>query len=307
MRSTDLRDLFVPHVTPFTPENTLDEESLVSLVEYFNDVPGLGGLVSCARIGEGPVLDWAEKRRVFELVADAKADHLPLVATIAPQTTDEAIRKVTEAAEAGADAAMIFPPLLFAWGNVHGEFKVQFFEDVAAETDLPLVLFQVPVQSYWYQPETVRRISLIDSVEAYKDASFDVQLFTETVREVQNDGGDMNILTGNDRFVAQSFMFDIEGALIGVSNVATEAWANLCTVAADREYKRAMDVQDDLYGIKETIFAEPIVDAPARLKYCLREQGVIAHDGVRRPQLGIDADEEDRLKRELAEFDQIEL
>lgn len=307
MTGQNLTDLFVPHVTPFTDDGELDEDSLVSLVERIDAVSNLGGLVSCARIGEGPVLEWSEKQRVFETVAEAKSPDTPLVASIAPGTTEEAIEKVNAVEAAGADAAMIFPPLLFAWGQVEGEFKVQFWKDVADATDLPLVLFQVPIQSYWYSAETVRRISLIDSVAAFKDASFNVMLFTETVRKVQEDGGDMNILTGNDRFVAQSFMFDIEGALIGVSNVATQAWADLCTTAADREYKRAMDIQDDLHGIKETIFAEPIVEAPARLKYCLREQGVIESDAVRRPQLGISDEEQSRLRTELEGFEQIEL
>lgn len=303
----NLTGLFVPHITPFTSDGDLDEDSLVSLIHHLDAVDDLGGLVSCARIGEGPVLEREEKERIFEIVSEAKSADTPLVATIAPGTTEEAIEKVNAVKAAGADAAMIFPPLLFAWGHVERGFKIQFWEDVAEATELPLVLFQVPIESYWYDAETIRQISLIDSVTAFKDASFDVQLFTETVRAVQTNGGDMNILTGNDRFVAQSFMFDIEGALIGVSNVATEAWAEMCTVAANRDYQRALDLQDDLHGIKETIFAEPIVEAPARLKFCLREQGVIETDTVRRPQRGIDEDERVRLRDELESFEQIDL
>ena len=43
------------------------------------------------------------------------------------------------------DGVMIFPALLFAWGTVDPELKVRFFEDLARETKLPIVLFQIPV------------------------------------------------------------------------------------------------------------------------------------------------------------------
>ena len=72
------------------------------------------------------------------------------IATIAPQSTDEAIGLVHDLETLPVDAVMIFPPLLFAWGQVEGELKFRFFEDVAQNTNLPLVLFQIPVKSYWY-------------------------------------------------------------------------------------------------------------------------------------------------------------
>ena len=57
---------------------------------------------------------------------------------------------------------MIFPPLLFAWGKVEGELKFRFFEDLTRSTTLPLVLFQTPVKSYWYDVETICRIAKLE-------------------------------------------------------------------------------------------------------------------------------------------------
>lgn len=299
MYELELSGLFLPHVTPFTDDGDLDRDGLVNLIERFNDVDDLGGLVSCARVGEGPVLSWDEQLEVVETVASTKSDDVPLVAGMAPQSTDEAVKKVDQVEAAGADAAMVFPPLLFAWGDVEPEFKVRFFEQVGARTSLPLVLFQVPIVSFWYEPETVAEISHVDAVVAMKEASFNVQLFPEIVRAVHDHGGDMNLLSGNDRFVAQSFMLDIDGALIGVSNVATERWVDLVQAGQAKRFDEAMDIQDELMELKETIFAEPITEAPARIKYCLKEMGVIESDYVRGPQIGIDEDEKRRLDDEI--------
>ena len=48
--------LFVPHVTPFDHDGSLDLESLARLTRYFAGIQTVAGLVSCARIGESPVL-----------------------------------------------------------------------------------------------------------------------------------------------------------------------------------------------------------------------------------------------------------
>lgn len=127
------RGLFIPHVTPFDEAGALDLGGLERLTAYFTSLGGVAGLVSCARIGEGPVLSVEEKRKVYAIVGNVarKSGHVH-IATIAPQSTSEAIALVRDLEKLPVDAVMIFPPLLFAWGKVGGDLKVRFFEDVSA-------------------------------------------------------------------------------------------------------------------------------------------------------------------------------
>jgi dihydrodipicolinate synthase/N-acetylneuraminate lyase len=155
-----LHGLFIPYVTPLDESGALDIEGLERLTSHFASLNGVAGLVSCARIGEGPVLTVQEKRRVYESVGKiARKAGRVHIATITPQSTDEAINLVHDLETLPVDAAMIFPPLLFAWGKVEGELKFRFFEDLTGSTNLPLVLFQIPVKSYWYDIETNSRIA----------------------------------------------------------------------------------------------------------------------------------------------------
>ncbi len=288
--------LFVPHVTPFTESGALDVESLEGLARYLASKQGVAGLVSCARIGEGPILAAEEKRKIYKIVGEvAREAGVVHFAAISPQSTDEAIAIVRDLETLPVDAAMIFPPLLFAWGKVGGDLKYRFFEDVSQSSNLPLVLFQVPVASYWYDPETVCRIARLDKVVAYKEASFNIDLFTQTLRQLKSQGSTMTVLTGNDRFVAESYVLGAKGALIGVSNLATEKWGAMDQAAQTGNYEMATALQEELRELKEIIFAEPIVDAVARIKVILRHQGIIKTATVRRPQLGVTAKEEKRL------------
>jgi 4-hydroxy-tetrahydrodipicolinate synthase len=290
------RGLFIPHVTPFEETGALDLASLERLTSYQTTVDGVAGLVSCARIGEGPVLSVDEKRRVYEVVGQvARKTGRVHIATIMPQSTDEAIRLVRDLETLPVDATMIFPPLLLAWGKVESELKYRFFEDITRATKLPLVLFQVPVRSYWYEPETICRIAGLENVVAFKEASFDINLFTETMRQLECNNSTMQVLSGNDRFVAESYKLGANGALIGVSNVATAKWAAMDIAAQAGDLDRAMALQKELEAIKELVFSEPIVEAVARIKIVLQHEGLIKTATVRRPQLGINETEQKQL------------
>lgn len=290
------RGLFIPHVTPFDANGALDIESLYRLAEHQTAIDGVAGLVSCARIGEGPVLSLEEKRRVYEISGKAarRAGRLH-IATVAPQSTDEAIKLIRDLETLPVDAVMIFPPLLFAWGKVESDLKVRFFEDVARATALPLVLFQIPVRSYWYDVETIGRIARLDRVVAFKEASFDIQLFTDTMKQLERQNASMEVLTGNDRFVAESYRLGAAGALIGVSNVDTQRWAQMDLAAQAGDFDRAEALQKELEAVKELVFSEPIVEAVARIKIVLQHEGLIATATVRRPQLGISDAERNQL------------
>lgn len=299
MGCSEMGGVFVPHVTPLNAEGDLDERSLESLIDHIAGTGGIGGLVSCARVGEGPVLSWDEQLRVYEVVADRCPGDVPHVAAIGAQSTDEAVEKVKQVAAVGADAAMIFPPLLFAWGQSEPEMKCQFFADIDAATDVPLILFQVPISSYWYDADTLSEIAALENVVAIKEASFDVQLFTDVVQTLQEDARDISILSGNDRFLAQSFMLGIDGALVGVANILPHKWVEMYEYAAADRYTEALALQEELLQIKDLTFQQPIVEATARLKFCLAEQDIIATDTVRRPQLGLSADAKEDLRAAL--------
>jgi 4-hydroxy-tetrahydrodipicolinate synthase len=280
--------LFIPYVTPFNQDGSIDSESLTRLAEYFCGIESVAGLVSCARIGEGPLLSVEEKRQVYEVAGKiAREAGKVHIAAIAPQSTDEAVALMRDLENIAVDGVMIFPPLLFSWGKVDPDLKVRFFEDLARETKLPVVLFQIPVKSYYYEPDTVCRIARIENVVAFKEASFDTGLFSDTVEALQRARAPMRVLTGNDRFVAESYKIGAHGALIGVANVATEKWGALDIAGRGGKFDDAAAIQTELASVKELVFNEPIVEAVARIKAVLHYEGLIKTATVRRPQMGI--------------------
>lgn len=295
-RYAPFEGLFIPTVTPFDETLAVDFESLGRLARFQASTEGVSGLVSCARIGEGTVLRPEEKLDVHRAMGEAaRACGKLHIATIAPQSTAEAIETLRRLESLPVDAAMIFPPLLFAWGKVGGDLKLRFFEDVTRASKVPVVLFQIPVQSYWYDVETITRIAALPNVLAYKDASFNQELFAETCSRLKTDGRRMRILTGNDRFVGKSYELGAVGSLIGMANLAVDRWAALDRAGRAGDYREALAIQQELHELSHLVFGEPIVEAVGRIKAILQDEGLIACARVRPPQMGITATEKESL------------
>jgi 4-hydroxy-tetrahydrodipicolinate synthase len=295
--------LFIPTVTPFDPSGELDLKSLDRVARYQASIPGVAALVSCARIGEGTVLRPDEKMKVHEILGTAAHDNGKVhTATIAPQSTKEAIELIRALEKSPVDAVMIFPPLLFAWGKVSGDLKVKFYEDIVNATDMPITLFQIPVQSYWYDPETICRIAALKHVVSFKEASFNLKLYAESARKLKQSNAKMCLLTGNDRFVGKSYELGAVGALIGMANVAPDQWAELDRAGRAGDFKRAVEMQELLRPLSDLIFDEPVVEAVARIKAILKNERLIAHDTVRPPQMGISEAEKTELLRRYAQL-----
>lgn len=288
--------LYIPYVTPFDDKGAIDPDSLKRLTKHFVDMKDVAGLVSCARIGEGTVQSMDEKRQVFKYTGQVCRDAGKIhVATIAPQSTDEAIRTIQDLETMPVDAVMIFPPLLFAWGKVGGELKYKFFEDIIRNTKLPIFLFQIPVQNYWYDVDTICRIAKFDRVVAFKEASFSMELFTETVTRLKAQNSHMKVLSGNDKFVGKSYEIGSRGSLIGISNLATEKWGQMDAAGRSGDFRKALALQEELRALSELVFGEPLVEAVGRIKTILQHEGLIKSAFVRRPQLGVTPDEKKKL------------
>lgn len=302
--------LFVPMVTPMSDgDMAVDDASLARFAKHLAGARNVTGIVTTARIGEGPVLTFDEQLQVARTVRSAIGEAVPVIATINPHSAGEARDQVRELAHVPVDAVMIFPPLFLAWGRVPSEVKVRFFEDVAADTPLPLVLFQTPVKSYWFSPEEARAIAQVPGVVGMKEASFDMQLFGSTLHAVSTIGTPFPVLNGNDHFVAEGAVMGAQGALIGIANVFPEAWGEILRLAAADDARGALALQRRLRDAQQAIFAEPILDAVARIKVVRHADGVIDSAAVRPPQLGLGAEERTRLlrtyetlRKSLAEF-----
>lgn len=102
---------------------------------------GVHGLTPLGSTGEFAYLDWAQRRRIVEVVVEQTAGRVPVVAGVAATTTADAIRQAKEFSAIGANGLL---GLLEAYFPVSEAGVVVYFTAMADATDLPVVLYTNP-------------------------------------------------------------------------------------------------------------------------------------------------------------------
>lgn len=172
--------LLTAMVTPFDEGGALDLDAVGTLARWLVD-HGSQGLVVTGTTGEAPVVNDDEKRSLWRAVAEAVT--VPVIAGTGTNDTAHSIEMTRAAEEAGVDGVLVVTPY---YSRPPQDGIRRHFAAVAAATDLPVVIYDIPVR-------TGRRIELstmvalareVPNVVAVKDSTGDVagaaRLLTKT-------------------------------------------------------------------------------------------------------------------------------
>ena len=238
-------------VTPFAEGGALDEETLAALVDW-HVAEGSTGIVPVGTTGESPTLSHSEHDRVIEVVVEAAAGRVPVVAGTGSNNTAEAIRLIRHAEKVGADAALVVTPY---YNKPTQEGMFQHFAAVHDSCGLPIVIYNIPGRSVVdMTPQTMARLSELPRIVGVKDATGDVVRVSETRTLC---GRDFCQLSGED---ASALGFNAHGGVGCISvtaNVAPRLCAEFQAATLRGDYATALDYQDRLMPLHEAIFIEP--------------------------------------------------
>ena len=141
--------------TPFDAEGRIDEDSIVSLVE-FEARCGVHGLNVLGIMGEFHKLTEPERRRVAEVFIKSAAGRFPIVVGTSHAGTGACIELSRAAEGAGAAALMVAPP-----PGLKGDGAIMaHYRAVAAAVTVPIVVQDEPVTTgVIMSPELLARIA----------------------------------------------------------------------------------------------------------------------------------------------------
>ena len=152
---------------PETPDGEIDEAGLRRDIRYYIDVIRAGGLYLHGFYGNFWLLTTAERKRAMEVVADETKGALPIICRCAHQSLKETIGLIAHAEAHGADFISLIGP---AFGKASESMIYEYFERVAASTNLGLSIFNTSQAGYVISPELMARLAKIPNVCALKNA-----------------------------------------------------------------------------------------------------------------------------------------
>lgn len=279
----NLRGIVPACVVTFDADGRFDESAYRRYLQWL--LPqGPVALAINADTGEGPHL-WPDERERVLRVAVAEAGDVPVVAGLSAMFTAQAVDEGKRARDAGARGLLMFPIPAYQGMPLDPAIPVAYHEAVAEGVGLPMVAFQLQpaLGGVIFSEETLRRIAAIDNVVALKEASFDARLYLQTRRMIERLERPIDLLTGDDNFIYESFVMGAEGALIGFGTLATREQVEMVELTRQGRWDEARAIWERILPLEEAVYGQPVRDYRARTKVALRELGVIDNVDMRPP------------------------
>jgi 4-hydroxy-tetrahydrodipicolinate synthase len=226
-------------VTPFDDEGGLDLAVAARLARWLAE-HGSDGLVVAGTTGEGSTLSDDEKLALWRAVAEAVT--IPVIANTGSNDTAHSVHLTRQAAGSGAAGVLAVTP----YYNRPSQAGLEaHFRAVAGATDLPVLLYDIPVRSgrKISHDVMVRLASDVANLAGVKDAAGDIPA---TARLIAAAPARFEVYSGNDDHTLALLAL---GA-VGVVGVATH-WvglemAELVAAAAKGDVAHAREINGRL-------------------------------------------------------------
>jgi dihydrodipicolinate synthase/N-acetylneuraminate lyase len=205
------KGVFPALTTKFTTKDELDlplfEKNL-----RFQIASGVDGIILGGSLGEASVLTYPEKEKLVKFAVEKVDGKVPVVLNIAEGATRDALQLAADARNWGAEGLMMLPPMRYS--SDHRE-TVTYFKTVADSTDLPVMIYNNPVD---YKTEVT-----LDMFEELLESCSNIQAVKESTRDVSNVtrminrfAGRLKILCGVDTLAMEELLMGADGWVAGL-------------------------------------------------------------------------------------------
>ncbi len=270
---TRLQGSMVALITPMLRDGTVDYKRLADLIDWQIE-QGTHCLVAVGTTGESATLSMQEHSDVIRYFVQHVKGRVPVIAGTGANNTVEAIKLTQDAADAGADCALLVAPY---YNKPPQEGLYQHYKAIAEAVNIPQMLYNVPGRTVVdIAQETVERLANIDNIVAIKDATGSVARGEQLIKAV---GDRLVVLSGDDGSALELMKFGGKGNISVTANVAPKAMSETFAAALRGDFAAANQVHDIVKHLHRDLFIE---SSPIPAKYALHKMGMI-DQGIRLP------------------------
>jgi len=246
---TNLSGLLLPITTPFTRDETLDSQALISNLEKWNGT-GISGYVVLGSTGERVNLNEREFLHVIEITRKAVPQTMTFIVGAGQQSTRGTIDEIRAAATVGAEAVLVITPHYYR-SAITQDALVTHYNAVADASPIPIVLYSMPdLTGIKIEPETAARLSEHQNIVGMKDSSNDVANLLETVKTV---APDFAVTIGNGTVFAEALQVGARGGILAVGCVVPELCLEIYRAIQAGQIDRANEFQERLTPLARAV------------------------------------------------------
>jgi len=268
-KASDLKQIsgiYAAALTPRLADNSFDAKSMQQLVSFLlsknitsyalNGATGEFCLTSPDQLGE-----------IIAVVQEASEGKADILCGVGAPGTSLAVQLAEVAQKKGVKSLLLPMPYYFPYQQ---EDLALFCKDVAASTDLPILLYNLPQFASGLEKETVRElITTVPNIIGIKDSSGSLEI----LRDLTKHGVDACRIVGNDNALAGALSEGVcDGVVSGVACALPEAIQELYALGDQtkgKEFSHATKV------LSEFIVQLDKFPTPWGLKFMVEARGVL--------------------------------
>ena len=281
----------IPIVTPFK-DGEIDKQGFIHLIE-FHLTSGSHGIIPCGTTGESATLTHKEHEQLINISVEAVNHRVPVIAGTGSNSTAEAIKLTACAQKAGADGALLITPY---YNKPTQEGLYQHYRAIALETDLPLVLYNVPGRTAVNMlPETVARLAELPAIVGIKEASGSLSQICDIIHLC---GENCRVFSGDDFVNYPLLAVGGMGVISVTANIVPGKVAAMWDAFASGDHGTALSLHYELLALHNAMFIET---NPIPVKTALGLMGKIT-DEMRLPLTSMAPGNREELRKVMTEY-----
>ena len=261
------RGLGIALITPFTEDGAVDYESLSRLIDYQLD-NGADFLCILATTGETPCLSLAERAQIKSAIVRQVAGRVPILMGCGGNNTAAVVEELKNGDFSGIDGVLSVCPY---YNKPSQEGLYQHFKAVAAATELPVVLYNVPGRTgINLKPETTCRLAKdCKNIVAIKEASGSLEQVDEIIKYKPND---FEVISGDDALTFPMIACGAVGVISVIGNALPKEFSRMIRLEFNGEFEAAQKIHHKFTDLYSLLFVD---GNPAGVKALLTEMGFI--------------------------------
>ncbi|MBS7566776.1 dihydrodipicolinate synthase family protein [Mucilaginibacter sp. Bleaf8] len=234
--SINWKGVFPAVTTKFKDNDELDFDAFDKNIEAQLEA-GVDGIILGGSLGEASVLSEQEKYDLLTHTLQLVAGRVPVLLNIAESTTKNAVNCAKKAHELGASGLMLLPPMRY-YADV--EETLDYFEQVAQSTPLPIMIYNNPVD---YKIEVTldmfAHLAKYDNIQAVKESTRDISNIT---RMFNRFGDRFKIFTGVDPLAMESLVMGADGWVAGLVDAFPKETVAIYRLVKAKRYDEALAI-----------------------------------------------------------------
>ena len=261
------KGLGIALITPFKEDGSVDYDALIRLVDYqLNN--GADFFCILATTGETPTLTREEKQKIKDLVVDYVQARVPILIGCGGNNTAAVIEELQTGDFKGIDGVLSVCPY---YNKPSQEGLYQHFKAIAAATQLPVVLYNVPGRTgvNLQAATTVRLARDCQNIVAIKEASGNLEQVDEIIK---NKPADFDVISGDDSLTFPMVSCGAVGVISVIGNALPKEFSRMIRLQMRGEYDPARTIHHRFTDLFSLLFVD---GNPAGVKAMLSEMGFI--------------------------------